>query len=37
MTTIRDGLHYCRRPEAQVAVPTMFDMLGIGAEMEAAE
>lgn len=35
-TYFRDGLHYCRRAEAQTAVPTMFDLMGIGG-MEAAE
>lgn len=33
-TYFRDGLHYCRRAEAQTAVPTMFDLMGIA---EAAE
>ncbi|TIW33794.1 MAG: site-specific DNA-methyltransferase [Mesorhizobium sp.] len=36
-TYFHDGAHYCRKAEAQMAVPTMFDMLGIGDELEAAE
>ncbi|MER8941332.1 DNA methyltransferase [Mesorhizobium sp. M0915] len=31
-TYFHDGTHYCRKAEAQMAVPTMFDMLGIGAD-----
>ncbi|RUM98086.1 DNA methylase N-4 [Pseudaminobacter arsenicus] len=36
-TYFRDGLRYCQKAEAKMAVPSMFDLLGIEADLEAAE
>lgn len=36
-TYFHDGLHYCRKAEANMAVPSMFDLMGLGDQMEAAE
>lgn len=36
-TYFRDGVRYCRMAEAKAAVPSMFDMLGLGDTLEAAE
>ena len=36
-TYFHDGLHYCRKAEAKMAIPSMFDMLGLADDLEAAE